>query len=821
MNIYQLLQEATRSQLIDKSKKADKTKSYGTTRYDRRTKSKMSTNVAQYNKIDMDALFKRDILTVGIDVQGETNKYVVTVRFSGVLEEIRKAVKQNNGKLEYKAIAQAMSRVFNSGDVSLNCTCLHPSTKIKLLDGTNPTVEEMCKRFENGEKLWVFSTDENGDFKPGEVEKVWQTKTTQEFIKVTLDNGEEILTTPEHPYMLRDGSYSFAMDLQEGQSLMPLYFNQSNGYLTVKLNTEARGWRAVYKLVAEELKKTEILEKEKQAETDSTDMTYKVAIHHKDFNKNNNTPDNLQVMTSKEHWNYHASLCGENRPITEKMREVSRENAYKRNANPTEKMIEQRKRFIQAGAKMNYDENRKLQQSEIMRKVSRDFWDNPENEEKRKKVIEASHTEEVRKKTSESHKKLWQNMSEEEYQKRCQQNKESNAKCKQKISEGVKRARQNKTEEELKLWYQHISESQKGKKIEPFTEEHKQKISQAHLNRTQEQKREHSNKILLTNCKKVIQKIINANNCLSEENYKKYRCASNEPFIETVYNKLECTTFEQVLDLCGFKDTYNHKIIKIEKIILEDTPVYDIKVKTWENFLVDAGVVLHNCPDQQYRMRYWAGKNGYGTQYEPRPSDITNPNDTKGAGCKHTMLVISRLDWMMKVGSVINNYIKYCQEHLQKSYADYIFPKIYGMKYDKAIQMGLFDTGLLPSDQQTLSDITAQQQKQRDEKGRFVAGNEYRFTKENPEDKGIVPDDKQQQFQMNATETEFEKPGSVKQLTIDDYDNEGKKIVGNGEEVKDKRKYTRKNPLVGKKIVPVSKDQISMFDDEEDEDKEI
>ena len=446
----------------------------------------MSTNVQQYNKIDMDALFKRDILTVGIDVQGETDKYVVTVRFSGVLEEIRKAVKQNNGKLEYKAIAQAMSRVFNSGDVSINCTCLHPNTKIKLLDGTNPTVEEMCKRFEKGEKLWVFSTDENGDFKPGEVEKVWQTKTTQEFIKVTLDNGEEILTTPEHPYMLRDGSYSFAMDLQEGQSLMPLYF-----------------------------------------------------------------------------------------------------------------------------------------------------------------------------------------------------------------------------------------------------------------------------------------------------------------------------------------------IVKIERIILEDTPVYDIKVKTWENFLVDAGVVLHNCPDAKYRMRYWQNKNGYGTQYEPRPSDITNPNDTKGAGCKHTMLVISRLDWMMKVGSVINNYIKYCQTNLQKSYADYIFPKIYGMKYDKAIQLGLFDNGLLPSDQQTLSDITAQQQQNKDEKGRWVQGNEYRFTKKDTSDndKGIIPDENQQEFKMNATETEFEKPGSKKQMTIDDYDDEGTKLVGNGEEIKPKRKYVRHKPYspVGKKAIPVSKDQISMFDDEEED----
>ena len=117
------LDEATRSELINKSKNAQKTKSYGTTRYDRRTKSKLFSNIKNYNKIDMDALFKRDVLTVNLDVQGETDNYVVTVRFSGVLKEMQNAIKQNNGVMEYKAIAQAMSRVFNSGDISINCNC--------------------------------------------------------------------------------------------------------------------------------------------------------------------------------------------------------------------------------------------------------------------------------------------------------------------------------------------------------------------------------------------------------------------------------------------------------------------------------------------------------------------------------------------------------------------------------------------------------------------------------------------------------------------------------------------------------------------------
>ena len=88
---------------------------------------------------------------------------------------------------------------------------------------------------------------------------------------------------------------------------------------------------------------------------------------------------------------------------------------------------------------------------------------------------------------------------------------------------------------------------------------------------------------------------------------------------------------------------------------------------------------------------------------------------------------MSNLDWMMKVSSVIFNYIKYSQKNLQTNYANYIFPKIYGMPYNKALQLDLFDNGLLPSDQETLTKIASTNLKNKDEKGRFIKGNEFRF----------------------------------------------------------------------------------------------
>ena len=92
-----ILKEDIRSQLIARSKTAQREKQDGKTRYQKRVKQKVASSVKNYNAIDMNELFKSGILTVGIDVIGETNNYVVTIKFGGILNHLQKLVKQNNG----------------------------------------------------------------------------------------------------------------------------------------------------------------------------------------------------------------------------------------------------------------------------------------------------------------------------------------------------------------------------------------------------------------------------------------------------------------------------------------------------------------------------------------------------------------------------------------------------------------------------------------------------------------------------------------------------------------------------------------------------
>ena len=120
-------------------------------------------------------------------------------------------------------------------------------------------------------------------------------------LKITLDNGKEIIITADHPYMLRTGQYVPAYELKEGQSLMPLYFGQTkNGYETVKANSASNTqFYSTYKQVANALLQNEIEEAKYRSGED------KIAIHHKDFNKANNSPDNLEPMGFDEHYKYH------------------------------------------------------------------------------------------------------------------------------------------------------------------------------------------------------------------------------------------------------------------------------------------------------------------------------------------------------------------------------------------------------------------------------------------------------------------------------------------------------------------------------------
>ena len=56
---------------------------------------------------------------------------------------------------------------------------------------------------------------------------------------------------------------------------------------------------------------------------------------------------------------------------------------------------------------------------------------------------------------------------------------------------------------------------------------------------------------------------------------------------------------------------------------------------------------------------------------------------------------------MRNVASVIVNYANYCKENLEYNYSRFIFPKIYGVQYNQAIQLGAYQTDFVTKGAET------------------------------------------------------------------------------------------------------------------------
>jgi hypothetical protein len=188
--------------------------------------------------------------------------------------------------------------------------CLHGDTKIPLLDGSSLSITELLSKYGTG-VFWVYSCD-NGHIVPGIAHSLRKTGVDRELVEIILDNNEKIKCTPDHLIMMRDGNYKPAGELKSGDSLMPFYRKKDQerleGYEMV-LHPNTHKWQYTHRMVA------------------SKDGRYKGVVHHKDYDKKNNTPENLQVMTWEDHTKLHYESAATliNYAKSEKGREKSRE----------------------------------------------------------------------------------------------------------------------------------------------------------------------------------------------------------------------------------------------------------------------------------------------------------------------------------------------------------------------------------------------------------------------------------------------------------------------------------------------------------------
>ena len=183
--------------------------------------------------------------------------------------------------------------------------CFVGTTKVALTDGRSLSFEELVVEQEQGKQNFCYTIRQDGQIGVEKIVNARITKNSTEVIKVTLDNGEEILCTPDHRFMLRDGSYKAAVSITPNDSLMPLYRKLSDmndsgitidGYEMV-WDVRSDSWLFTH-TVADWYNRWQGVYKKEDGEH----------CHHIDFNKLNNNPTNLQRLSAEEHLALHRNI---------------------------------------------------------------------------------------------------------------------------------------------------------------------------------------------------------------------------------------------------------------------------------------------------------------------------------------------------------------------------------------------------------------------------------------------------------------------------------------------------------------------------------
>jgi tRNA-splicing ligase RtcB len=114
-------------------------------------------------------------------------------------------------------ITDAEEGAIAMGPVGYDIGCFTPDTLVPTIDGNSYPIGELAER---GEEIYVYALSAEHKVIVAKA-TAKKTRVAASLVKVTLDNGREILCTPDHQFMLRDGTYMEATDLRPGTSLMP------------------------------------------------------------------------------------------------------------------------------------------------------------------------------------------------------------------------------------------------------------------------------------------------------------------------------------------------------------------------------------------------------------------------------------------------------------------------------------------------------------------------------------------------------------------------------------------------------------------------
>jgi len=443
--------------------------------------------------------------------------------------------------------------------------CFSGDTKIALTDGRNLTFKELIKEHKQGKKNYCYTILKDRNIGIEEIKNPRITKRKAEVIKIILDNNEEIICTPDHLFMQRDGNYKKAFELLEKDSLMPL--NRKISEIKGRISIE--GYEMVLNPANSRWVFTHILADGYNLRNKIYKINAGVYKHHSDFNKLNNNPDNVIRMDKKNHLKLHAEMVEKTllrEDVKQKAREAHKKPEYKEKIKKIMSAPEMRN-ILSANAKKQWENE---DYKKYMTKKFLEFYEN--NEEYRKKSLE---------KLNKAQKEYW--LKEENRKNQAKRIKEYFEKHPEKKLELSKKAKNQWNNNELLKWR---SEKTKQQWTSAFRRQRKKSYNEIYYEYTIKLMKELYDKGVLEDYDDIRIKSKNKNLLKMETFRKRFFENNNTAMIDAIKN-------------------YNHKIKRIVKLN-KKIDVYDIEVANTHNFALASGIFVHNSAKQGRNREFQA-----------------------------------------------------------------------------------------------------------------------------------------------------------------------------------------------------------------------
>lgn len=446
--------------------------------------------------------------------------------------------------------------------------CFSADTKVALADGRNVTFKKLIKEEKEGKINYCYTIGNNGSIKLAQIKNPRLTKRNTEVIKIVLDNDEEIVCTPDHLFMLRDGNYKEAKNLTVDDSLMPLRKQLSK----IGKRITIEGYELIFDPGENRWIFTHMLSDQYNLEKGVYKKEDGEHRHHLDFNKLNNNPDNIKRLSKEEHLEYHRQMVEKTllrKDVQEKIRKLHQTKAFREKIKKAMTTPKMRKMLSERAKKQWENEDYKKYMTS---KFLEFYYANEEYRERNNHNL------------NQAQKEYWsKNKNREKQSEKVKEFFENNPDRREFLSYLAKGQWENT---QLREW-------RKQKTKEQWTEEFRIKRKETH------------NKTYLQKALKILKSIQENEGKFSIELYDQVRKQTNDKNLirlETITQRFFDGDFQKLEQAVH---NFNHKIKKIVKLT-ERIDVYDLEVKDTHNFALASGVFVHNSAKQGRDRKFQA-----------------------------------------------------------------------------------------------------------------------------------------------------------------------------------------------------------------------